>query len=73
MALEAARTGLYSRVQSLFLVPLVLALWLMRVWVRAHRGTLTDDPVVFAIKDKVSWACAGVIVILWALAVVLKT
>jgi 4-hydroxybenzoate polyprenyltransferase/phosphoserine phosphatase len=72
MALEAAQTGLYSRVQSLFLIPLILALWLLRVWVRAHRGTLTEDPVVFAIRDKVSWAYAALILVLWILAVVLK-
>jgi 4-hydroxybenzoate polyprenyltransferase/phosphoserine phosphatase len=73
MALEAARTGLYSRVQSLFLIPLVLALWLLRVWVKAHRGTLTEDPVVFAIRDKISWGYAALVVVLWMIAVVLKT
>ena len=34
-------------------VPLVL-LWISWMWLKAHRGLMHDDPIVFAIKDKVS-------------------
>jgi 4-hydroxybenzoate polyprenyltransferase len=34
-------------------VPLLL-LWLSRMWFKAHRGLMHDDPIIFAIKDKTS-------------------
>lgn len=36
-------------------VPLML-LWLSWMWLKAHRGLMNDDPIVFAIKDKTSLA-----------------
>ena len=44
-----------------FIVPL-LAYWLNRVWLLASRGELDDDPVIFAIRDRISLAVgAGVV------------
>ena len=34
-------------------VPLML-LWISWMWLKAHRGLMHDDPIVFAIKDKIS-------------------
>lgn len=34
-------------------VPIML-FWINWVWIRAHRGLVHDDPLIFAIKDKVS-------------------
>jgi 4-hydroxybenzoate polyprenyltransferase len=34
-------------------LPLML-LWISWMWLKAHRGLMHDDPIVFAIKDKVS-------------------
>jgi 4-hydroxybenzoate polyprenyltransferase/phosphoserine phosphatase len=36
-----------------FLCP-VLLYWISRVWLFAHRGLMPDDPVIFALTDKVS-------------------
>ena len=36
------------------LCPLILY-WISRVWLLAHRGEMHEDPIVFAIKDKVSY------------------
>lgn len=41
-------------------VPLML-FWVSRVWLKAHRGEMHDDPVVFALKDRVSLIIAGAI------------
>jgi 4-hydroxybenzoate polyprenyltransferase/phosphoserine phosphatase len=35
-------------------IPLML-FWISWVWLKAHRGEMNDDPLVFAVKDKVSW------------------
>ena len=39
----------------------MLAYWLLRVWLLALRGQMHDDPVVFALKDRMSYLL-GVIV-----------
>jgi 4-hydroxybenzoate polyprenyltransferase len=59
--LEAVQSGLYSQPMWLFAAPLGTMIWVMRVWARSHRGRLDDDPVMFAIKDKVSWGLAAMI------------
>ena len=41
-------------------VPVLLG-WIMRVWLKAHRGQMDEDPIVFAIRDRFSIAC-GVLV-----------
>jgi 4-hydroxybenzoate polyprenyltransferase len=48
------------------LVPLFL-FWTMRIWLKAIRGALHDDPVVFAVRDWVSRLVVGIAVaVLWA-------
>jgi hypothetical protein len=49
--------------QILWLTCPVLLYWLIRLGILARRGAVVGDPVVFAIKDRVSWlafALAGV-------------
>jgi len=36
-----------------FMLPIIL-FWISWVWLKATRGEMNDDPIVFAIKDKVS-------------------
>ncbi|MDQ4421024.1 UbiA family prenyltransferase [Sphingobium sp. DEHP117] len=69
MQFDVATKGLYEHPQRLFFVPLVLASWLIRVWVKAHRGALHDDPVVFALKDRVSWLHGAMVGLCWLAAV----
>ena len=33
---------------------LVMVFWVSWLWLRAHRGEMHDDPLIFAVKDKVS-------------------
>jgi 4-hydroxybenzoate polyprenyltransferase len=46
--------ALYARPQVLWLICPLLLYWVSRVWVIAHRGAMNDDPVVFAVRDRVS-------------------
>nr|WP_082929014.1 UbiA family prenyltransferase [Rhizobium aegyptiacum] len=50
---------LYTRPGMLWLVGPILACWIARILMLANRGQMLDDPVVFAIKDKVSLATLG--------------
>ena len=46
-------------------VPVVL-FWVSWVWMRAHRGEMHDDPLVFAIKDRTSLAAGAAFAIVLA-------
>jgi 4-hydroxybenzoate polyprenyltransferase len=61
MALYISSDGvqaMYSHPQVLWAVCPVLLYWVSRVWIIAHRGKMHDDPIVFAIKDRVSQVVA---------------
>ncbi len=45
---------LYGRPEALWLVCPLLLYWAIRMVMKAHRGLMTDDPIVFAVTDRVS-------------------
>ncbi len=45
---------LYMLSEILWLVFPLLLYWITRLWFKTHRGEMHDDPVVFAIRDRVS-------------------
>ncbi|PTL81863.1 UbiA family prenyltransferase [Vitiosangium sp. GDMCC 1.1324] len=49
-------TVLYLHPERLWLLCPVMMYWVGRVWLLAHRGQVNEDPVIFALKDKVSYA-----------------
>jgi len=51
---EAFPSGLYHHPHRLWVAPILLHLWLARVWLLAHRGEMNDDPVAFALRDRFS-------------------
>lgn len=51
---DAFPRAVYSDPEWLWVIPPVLFLFLARIWVLSHRGQLLDDPVAFALKDRVS-------------------
>ena len=48
---------IYSTPQLLWPICLVLVYWVSRVWVLTVRGALPHDPILFALRDKASYAC----------------
>jgi 4-hydroxybenzoate polyprenyltransferase len=57
--------ALYSRPQWLWPVTLLFFYWISRVWLLAQRGAVDEDPIVFALKDKVSYALGGLAAVCW--------
>jgi hypothetical protein len=57
-----AITAYYPRSQVLWGICLVLVYWIMRIWFLAARDKMHDDPVLFAVKDRIS-LLAGVVVV----------
>jgi len=53
-------TQLYRRPELLWLAGPCLLYWLTRVWLLAHRGRLHEDPVVFTVRDPVSYIVGAV-------------
>ncbi|MBU2741632.1 UbiA family prenyltransferase [Acidithiobacillus albertensis] len=61
---------LYQHPAFLWLVSPILLYWISRIWLITHRGGMHDDPVVFAAKDKGSWAVAIIVGgLLWLAAI----
>src|SRR5579863_2026163 len=55
--------ALYSHPARLWFIVPLLVYWLNRVWLLASRGELDDDPVIFAIRDRVSLAVGLCVVV----------
>ena len=59
--------ALYTHPNRLWLICPLLLFWISRLLLKANRGDLHDDPVIFALTDRISWitgACvAGVIAV----------
>lgn len=51
-----AVTALYARPEALWLICPLLLYWTARMVMVTHRGWMTDDPIVFAARDRISIA-----------------
>ncbi len=59
--------ALYHRPNRMWLITPLLILWVSRVWLLASRGELDEDPVVFALIDRMSLLIGlGVLLIAWS-------
>lgn len=47
-------SALYRHPEWLWLITPLMILWLSRVWLLASRGELDEDPVIFAVTDRIS-------------------
>ena len=68
MTNDAAPSGFYHQPGLLYAIPALLTLWLMRIWLLSNRMLLHDDPVVFALRDRVSLTLGAAVGCLFFLA-----
>jgi hypothetical protein len=47
-----ALTQRYHEPQILWLTVPALSYWIMRMWIKTHRGEMHIDPIVFTLRDK---------------------
>ena len=52
---DAYSTNLYAHPHWLWLIGVWVFLWFARIWLLTHRGELNDDPVLFAVRDPLSY------------------
>ena len=55
----------YSRPALLSGIPIVLAIWMGRIWFLSHRGRMNDDPVSFALRDRTSMILFAAVAVLF--------
>jgi 4-hydroxybenzoate polyprenyltransferase len=60
-------TSLYRHPSRMWLITPLMILWISRVWLLASRGLLDEDPVIFALEDRMSLLlCLGVVLIAYS-------
>jgi 4-hydroxybenzoate polyprenyltransferase len=65
---DAFPRGFYANPAFLWAVPPILFLFLSRIWLISQRGQLHDDPVAFALKDRLSLLLGGMMAVAFAAA-----
>ncbi len=55
-------TALYRHSDALWLMCPVMLYWFARIWIVAGRGEMHTDPILFALRDRVSLMVAAIIV-----------
>jgi hypothetical protein len=51
----------YNAPFLLWALPAAMVYWQCRVWLLAQRGDVHDDPLVFAMHDRVSWIIGALV------------
>ena len=51
-----ATVPLYRHPEAIWPLCVIMLYWITRIWMKTHRGKMHDDPVVFALQDRVSMA-----------------
>ena len=61
--------ALYRHHKSMWLICPLMLFWISRVWMLTARGQMHDDPVVFAMRDRISLLVVGTLglIMLWAI------
>lgn len=48
---------LYKTPEFIWGEVLIMLFWISWIWIKTHRGEMHEDPVIFAVKDRVSQLC----------------
>ncbi len=57
---------LYRTPELMWLAVPLLLYWISRMWLKAYRGQMDDDPLMYAVRDPTSLACGALfLAVLW--------
>jgi 4-hydroxybenzoate polyprenyltransferase len=59
---------LYGAPALLWLICPILLYWTTRIWLLAHRGEMDEDPILFAVRDPISYLSAALIALVFTVA-----
>ena len=65
---EAFRSSFYGSTSWLWGFPPLVFLFVVRIWLVSSRGEMNDDPVAFAIKDRICIALLGLLLVCFGFA-----
>lgn len=60
---------MYHHPKMVWLLVPIMLYWISRIWMQTHRGNMHDDPLVYALKDRVSLVTGAMAAVVLALAV----
>lgn len=60
---EPSTASMYTNPQLIWFSCPIILYWISRVWMLTHRGIMHEDPVVFALKDKISLISMALIIV----------
>jgi 4-hydroxybenzoate polyprenyltransferase len=63
---------LYATPQILWLIAPAMLLWVTRLWIVTSRGKLSEDPVIFAMRDPETWSTAAFVLLVLLAATYLR-
>lgn len=64
---DPGNTQLYAQPKLIWFACPLLLMWVSRVWMLAHRGHMNEDPLVFAVRDRVSLVLGALVLcVFWA-------
>jgi 4-hydroxybenzoate polyprenyltransferase len=71
LALYVSETGggVFGRHELIWLVCVLLLYWISYMWLMAHRARMHDDPLVFALRDRVSRVLIALMAVIFLFAV----
>jgi len=61
--------ALYHRPKAIWMLCVLMLYWISRMWMTAHRGKMHDDPVVYALQDRLSLVLGLIAAITIAIAI----
>jgi 4-hydroxybenzoate polyprenyltransferase len=65
---DNATIALYAYPRMIWLACPLLLFWITRIWLLTHRGRMNDDPVIFALRDRLSLAMGAMFGLIFWLA-----
>ena len=65
---DSTARGAYGHPLLLWLIVPALLYWISRVWIVSTRGEMTDDPIVWALSDRLSLGVGGIVAALYVVA-----
>lgn len=67
---DSRTVQMYATHELIWLSCPILLFWISRLWLLAHRGEMHDDPLLFAIRDRVSLITGTAFTLVFALAMI---
>lgn len=68
---DATNAARYDSPHFLWALPAIVLFWFAHVWLKVERREMHDDPLLFALRDPVSWGALVAMAIAFAAAVLL--